>query len=99
MKKYPNRKRECCFYLAVANYKVGEYKKALGHINELLADEPNNLQALDTKNKIEKKLKNGNYRATKLFLFLDGVLGLAVAGGIAAAVAGVVLVMYRSRRR
>lgn len=34
-----------------------------------------------------------------ILLCLDGVLGLAVAGGLAAAIAGVVLVMYRSRRR
>lgn len=35
----------------------------------------------------------------KTLLCLDGVLGLAVAGGLAAAVAGVVLVMFRSRRK
>lgn len=99
-RKYPNRKRECCFYLASANYKVGEYKLALNYINELLATEPNNLQALDLKNKIEKKLTNGIFcKYVQILLCLDGVLGLAVAGGLAAAIAGVVLVMYRSRRR
>ena len=35
----------------------------------------------------------------QILLCLDGVLGLAVAGGLAAAVAGVFLVMYRSRRK
>lgn len=62
MKKYPHRKRECCFYLASANYKIGEYKRALSNINELLAMEPNNTQALDLKIKIEKKLTNGMIR-------------------------------------
>lgn len=61
MKIYPHRKRECYFYLASANYKVGEYKKALANINELLSSEPNNSQALALKEKIEKKLTNGNF--------------------------------------
>ena len=65
-----------------------------------MAKEPNNTQALDLKNKIEKKLTNGTFgKQIQILLFLDGVLGLAVAGGLAAAIAGVVLVMYRSRRR
>ena len=65
-----------------------------------MATEPNNKQALDLKNKIEKKLTNGTFgKQIQILLFLDGVLGLAVAGGLAAAIAGVVLVMYRSRRR
>lgn len=61
MKKYPYRKRECCFYLASANYKIGEYKRALSYINELLALQPNNAQALDLKEKIDKKVTNGTF--------------------------------------
>ena len=60
MKKYPGRRRECNFFLASANYKIGEYKIALKHISELTSTEPNNQQALDLKDKIEKKLTNGN---------------------------------------
>lgn len=60
---YPNRKRECLFYLASANYKVGEYRKALTRINELLISEPNNPQALELKDKIEKKLTNGIFNS------------------------------------
>ena len=100
MRKYPNRKRECIFFLASANYKVGEYKCALKYVNELLSSEPSNSQALDLKDKIEKKLTNGMlFFFDVLYLFLDGVLGLAVAGGLAAAVAGVLMVMYRSKRK
>lgn len=97
---YPNRKRECLFYLGSANYKIGEYRKALGHINELLTSEPNHPQAIELKDKIEKKLTNGTCLYLNLALFLlDGVIGLAVAGGLAAAVAGIFMVMYRSKRK
>ena len=102
MRIYPERKRECCYYLASANYNVGEYKTALRYVNELLLSEPNNLQALDLKVKIEKKLtggKNINDSSNTPYLFLDGVLGLAVAGGLAAAAAGIILVMLRSKRK
>lgn len=67
---YPDRKRECLFYLASVNYKVGEYRKALGHINELLASEPNNPQALELKEKIEKKLTNGNFLTNHFCFYL-----------------------------
>lgn len=39
-----------------------------------------------------------NYFIYVIFL-IDGVLGLAVIGGLAAAAAGVLMVMYRSRRK
>jgi hypothetical protein len=47
------------FYLASANYKIGEFKTALNHINDLLSIEPTNSQAIDMKKKIEKKVTNG----------------------------------------
>lgn len=59
MFKYPARKRECLFYLASANYKIGEYKKAIQYIDQLSASEPNNQQVFAMKHKIEKKLTNG----------------------------------------
>lgn len=70
MTKYPERKRECCYYIASANYKVGEYKTALRYVNELLLSEPNNPQALDLKAKIEKKLTNGNINNSDSFPYL-----------------------------
>lgn len=59
MEKYPSRRRECVFYLASANYKIGEFKTALRHVNELAAAEPHNQQVAALKEKIEKKLTNG----------------------------------------
>lgn len=59
MQKYPARRRECLFYLALGNYKLGEFKSALKYVNELLASEPNNQQAHQLKAKIEEKTTNG----------------------------------------
>ena len=59
LKSYPERSSECQFYLASAYLKVGEYRIALKHINELLRIQPSNSQALNLKAKIEEKLKNG----------------------------------------
>lgn len=59
MSNRPHRKTECNFYLASAYFKVGEYKKALKHVNDLLEVQPNNSQALNLKEKIEQKLTNG----------------------------------------
>ena len=68
-----------------------------------MSSEPNNPQALDLKSKIEKSLQmvnfDNNVRASVLLFYVDGVLGLAVVGGLAAAAAGIMLVMFRPRRK
>ena len=100
LNKYPARKRECYFFLASAYYKVGEFKSALKHVNDLLQIEPQNRQALDLKKKIEEKVTNGSsIHVFMNLLLLEGILGLALVGGIAAAAAGVALVFLRSKRK
>lgn len=42
---------------------------------------------------------DNNVRAAVLLFYVDGVLGLAVVGGLAAAAAGIMLVMFRPRRK
>ncbi len=59
LQNYPERRRESLFYLALANYKIGEFRTGLKYIQELLALEPNNSQALQLKDKIESKVTNG----------------------------------------
>lgn len=62
--------------------------------------QPNNVQALNLKEKIEQKLTNGSLKQFyPILLFLEGVIGLAVVGGLAAAAVGALMVMYRSRRK
>jgi fission 1 protein len=59
MQLYPLRRRECLFYLALGNYKIGEFRTGLKYINELLALEPDNTQATMLKDNIEGKITNG----------------------------------------
>lgn len=73
----PERRRECLYYLALGNYKLGNYAEARKY-NELLLDlEPANLQAGSLKTLIDDKVAK------------EGMVGVAIVGGIAVA-AGVV---------
>ncbi|KAI4808537.1 mitochondrial fission 1 protein [Gymnodraco acuticeps] len=68
--------RDFLFYLAVAKYRLKEYEKALKYIRTLLKNEPGNKQAQDLEKLIEKALKK------------DGLVGMAIVGGISLGVAG-----------
>lgn len=73
----PERRRECLYYLALGNYKLGNYAEARRY-NELLLDlEPANLQAGSLKELIDDKVAK------------EGLMGVAIVGGLAVA-AGVV---------
>ncbi|CAB4014251.1 Mitochondrial fission 1 [Paramuricea clavata] len=73
--------RDYLYFLAEANYKLSEYQIALKYINRVLDIEPNNKQAKELKEKIEKKMKR------------DGVLGAAIAGAGMVVVGGTVLAL------
>ncbi|XP_023201877.1 mitochondrial fission 1 protein-like [Xiphophorus maculatus] len=68
--------RDYLFYLAVANYRLKEYEKALKFIRTLLRNEPGNKQALELEKLIDKALKK------------DSLVGMAIVGGIGLGVAG-----------
>ncbi|XP_061565763.1 mitochondrial fission 1 protein [Cololabis saira] len=68
--------RDFLFYLGVANYRLKEYEKALKYIRTLLKNEPGNKQALELEKLIDKALKK------------DGLVGMAIVGGIGLGVAG-----------
>ncbi|KAM4611398.1 mitochondrial fission 1 protein [Polymixia lowei] len=68
--------RDFLFYLAVANYRLKEYERALKYIRTLLKNEPGNKQALELEKLIDKALKK------------DGLVGMAIVGGIGLGVAG-----------
>ncbi|THH05267.1 hypothetical protein EW145_g4920 [Phellinidium pouzarii] len=68
----PSRRRECLYYLALGQYKMGNYEEAK-RFNALLLDkEPTNLQAQSLANLIDAKMTR------------EGYIGLAIAGGVAA---------------
>ncbi|XP_036404524.1 mitochondrial fission 1 protein [Megalops cyprinoides] len=68
--------RDYLFYLSVANYRLKDYEKGLKYIRTLLRNEPGNSQALELEKLIDKALKK------------DGLVGMAIVGGIGLGVAG-----------
>lgn len=84
----PERRRECLYYLALGNYKLGNYGEARRYNDLLLEHEPQNLQAASLRSLIDDKVSK------------EGLFGVAILGGVALA-AGVVggLIMKGARRR
>ncbi|XP_062850279.1 mitochondrial fission 1 protein [Trichomycterus rosablanca] len=68
--------RDFLFYLAVGHYRLKEYERALKYIRILLKNEPGNKQAIELEKLINQALKK------------DGLVGMAIVGGIGLGVAG-----------
>ncbi|KAK9239047.1 hypothetical protein V1525DRAFT_399663 [Lipomyces kononenkoae] len=82
----PERRRECLYYLALGNYKLGNYVEARRY-NDLLMDrEPNNMQARSLNKLIDDRVAK------------EGLVGLAIIGGAVAA-SGILLGALLKRRR
>ena len=83
-----DRRRECLYYLALGNYKLGNYAEAKRFNDSLLEKEPGNLQASSLQQLIDDKVSK------------EGLMGMAIIGG-AAVVAGIVggMIMRGSRKR
>uniref|UniRef100_A0A8H7NDI4 Mitochondrial fission 1 protein n=1 Tax=Bionectria ochroleuca TaxID=29856 RepID=A0A8H7NDI4_BIOOC len=82
------RRRECLYYLALGNYKLGNYAEARRY-NELLVEkEPANLQAGNLRQLIDDKVAK------------EGLMGVAILSGVGIA-AGVVgaFILRNARRR
>ncbi|KXG48349.1 Tetratricopeptide-like helical [Penicillium griseofulvum] len=72
----PERRRECLYYLALGNFKLGNYGEARRYNDLLLEKEPANLQAASLGSLIDDKVAK------------EGLVGVAIVGGLAL-VAGV----------
>ncbi|XMA16671.1 hypothetical protein WAI453_009462 [Rhynchosporium graminicola] len=73
----PERRRECLYYLALGNYKLGNYAEARRYNNLLIEKEPSNMQAISLRGLIDDKVAK------------EGLMGVAILSGVAIA-AGVV---------
>ena len=73
----PERRRECLYYLALGNYKLGNYAEARRYNDLLLDHEPANLQAASLRTLVDDKVAK------------EGLVGVAIVSGLAI-VAGVV---------
>jgi len=58
-KEYANRRRECLYYLALGQYKLGHYNEARRFNDVLLEREPRNMQALSLKSLIDDRVARG----------------------------------------
>ncbi|KAJ5702147.1 Mitochondrial fission 1 protein [Penicillium malachiteum] len=85
----PERRRECLYYLALGNYKLGNYGEARRYNDLLLEKEPANLQAASLGSLIDDKVAK------------EGLMGIAIVGGLAvvAGVVGSLVFKGASRRR
>ncbi|KAI0870982.1 mitochondria fission 1 protein [Hypoxylon argillaceum] len=83
----PERRRECLYYLALGNYKLGNYGEARRYNDLLLEKEPANLQAADLRRLIDDKV-------TK-----EGLVGVAIISGVAIAAGVVGGILFRGKRR
>lgn len=81
------RRRECLYYLALGNYKLGNYAEARRYNELLLELEPANLQAGSLKELIDDKVTR------------EGLMGAAVVGGIAVAAGLVGTFLLKGSRR
>ncbi|XWW95106.1 hypothetical protein V2A60_003057 [Cordyceps javanica] len=84
----PERRRECLYYLALGNYKLGNYGEARRYNDLLLDKEPANLQASNLRQLIDDRVAK------------EGLLGVAILSGVGLA-AGVVgaFIMKNARKR
>ncbi|KAL8824205.1 MAG: hypothetical protein Q9191_005224 [Dirinaria sp. TL-2023a] len=83
----PERRRECLYYLALGNYKLGNYAEAKRY-NELLLDrEPANLQATSLRGLIDDKVAK------------EGLMGVAIVGGLAVTAGIVGGMLFKGARR
>jgi len=83
----PDRRRECLYYLALGNYKLGNYAEARRYNDLLLDIEPANLQAASLRELVEEKVQR------------EGLVGVAIVGGIAVAAGVVGSLLFRGSKR
>ena len=83
----PDRRRECLYYLALGNYKLGNYAEARKYNDLLLDHEPQNLQAGSLKQLIDDKVAR------------DGMIGAALVGGLAVAAGIAGSMIFKGARR
>jgi len=79
----PERRRECLYYLALGNYKLGNYGEARRYNDLLLEKEPGNLQAINLRTLIDDKVSK------------EGMVGMAIVGGVTVVVGIAASLMFR----
>ncbi|XP_062545271.1 mitochondrial fission 1 protein [Armigeres subalbatus] len=76
-KKNPEGKRDYIYYLALGYTRLKEYSTAMKYVQAFLEIEPNNQQVITLEGYIKKKIE------------IEGLKGVAVAGGAAIVIGGI----------
>eukprot|EP01122_Echinamoeba_exundans_P015250 TRINITY_DN7155_c0_g1_i1.p1 TRINITY_DN7155_c0_g1~~TRINITY_DN7155_c0_g1_i1.p1 ORF type:complete len:181 (-),score=35.37 TRINITY_DN7155_c0_g1_i1:107-619(-) len=87
LNKNKDIQRDCLYYIAYAYFRLEDYQEARKYITLAIRVEPNNHQALA----LESLIKD---RITK-----EGLLGVAIVGGVVAAVGAVALLTVKGLSR
>jgi fission 1 protein len=83
----PDRRRECLYYLALGNYKLGSYAEARRYNERLLQLEPDNMQATSLMGLIDDKVQK------------EGLVGAAIVSGIVAVGAVAATLLFKGARK
>lgn len=83
----PERRRECLYYLALGNFKLGGYAEARRYNEKLLELEPGNLQAGSLKGLVDDKVQK------------EGLMGAAIVGGLVVAAGVVGSLLFKGARK
>nr|VZI39217.1 unnamed protein product [Spirometra erinaceieuropaei] len=82
----PDRRRECLYLIAIAHTKLCDYEKALQCCKSLIEVNPEDHQAVELKEEIERRTRR------------DGLTGLALIGGAALGVIGAITAVALASR-
>ncbi|BHF72996.1 Mitochondrial fission 1 protein [Sparganum proliferum] len=82
----PDRRRECLYLIAIAHTKLCDYEKALQCCKSLIEVNPEDHQAVELKDEIERRTRR------------DGLTGLALIGGAALGVIGAITAVALASR-
>ena len=83
----PERRRECLYYLALGEFKLGNYAESRRYNDSLLSLEPGNLQAASLRDLIDEKVQR------------EGLMGVAIVGGLAVAAGVVGSMMFKGMKK
>ncbi|TPX50904.1 hypothetical protein SeLEV6574_g00620 [Synchytrium endobioticum] len=83
----PSRRRECLYYLALGHYKLGNFRDARRYNETLLSAEPHNKQSLSLSKLIDERVKS------------EGLVGMAIVGGVVGAVGLLAAALIAATRR
>lgn len=79
-KTHQEGQRDYLYYMAIGNARIKEYSKALKYVRSFLSIEPGNQQVVHLERLIKKRMDK------------EGLIGMAMAGGVVVAMGAIIAV-------